>query len=228
MESKPIYRHEEKFPVSPTDRVLMLRRLPTLLMTDPHCGDDGTYTIRSIYFDDLYRSALSDSLAGVPVKTKYRIRMYNSDPSVIFLEKKIKKYDGGRKLRFPLSREEAKKIIDGDYDFLLNKESGLCREFYSRLVSGLRPAAVIDYRRAAFYSPQGNVRITLDDNIYSSTAISDFFSPVFRGTPLKGEHPCILEVKYDRFLPDHIRKLIGLKPWRKAGFSKYALGRNNF
>ncbi len=228
MESKPVWRHEEKIPVSTSDRVLLISRLTAAMMADSHCGDDGTYTIRSIYFDDLYRTALNDSLAGVPVKTKYRIRMYNSDPSVIFLEKKTKKYDGGQKLRCPLSADDVRKIIGGDYGFLLNKDNALCREFYARLVSGLRPAVTVDYRRAAFYSPQGNVRITLDDSIYSSATVTDFFGTEFCGTPLNSESSCILEVKYDRFLPDHIRKLIGLKPWRKTGFSKYTLGRNIF
>lgn len=49
---------------------------------------DGTYLVRSLYFDDRYNSCLMDNENSIDKRYKYRIRTYNNDLSTIHLEKK--------------------------------------------------------------------------------------------------------------------------------------------
>lgn len=225
MEQKPVYRHEEKYLISSSDRVLLISRLSAVMAVDANASANGEYRIRSIYFDDPFDSAFHDSLDGVYRKQKYRIRMYNRNTSDIFLEKKIKFDNGGKKLREKITYTEAQNILKGHYDFLLKKDSEVCLDFYSALRSGLRPVSVIDYRRTAFFSSSGNVRITVDDDIRSSRFSNDSTFSSASGLPLLENGKCILEVKYDAFLPDHIKKLIGIRDMFRCGFSKYSHAR---
>ena len=84
------YRHEYKFLISRADAELLKLRLPRIMERDPHAGDTGRYTIRSLYFDDVNAAAYYEKADGIDKRTKYRIRFYNYDSSVIKLEKKEK------------------------------------------------------------------------------------------------------------------------------------------
>jgi len=57
---------------------------------DAHAGEDGRYTVRSVYFDDHSDSCYYDNEDGVNNRKKFRIRLYNGDPEVILLECKQK------------------------------------------------------------------------------------------------------------------------------------------
>ncbi|MBQ3151165.1 MAG: polyphosphate polymerase domain-containing protein [Clostridia bacterium] len=226
MEQKPVYRHEEKYLITAADRIVLSSRLNAVISRDLNTDPDGTYRIRSLYFDDPENSAFHDSLDGVYRKQKYRIRMYNNNSEMIFIEKKIKSDKGGIKLREKISATELRSLTNGNYDFLLNKDSAVCRDFYSALRCGIRPVSIVDYRRTAFFSQAGNVRITIDDEIRSFAFSGNFFDPSSSGVNLTDKGQCILEIKYDAFLPDHIKKLIGIRDMFRCGFSKYSTGRN--
>ena len=58
--------------------------------------------MRSLYFDDARDSALREKLDGVGSRQKFRLRLYNSDPSLIKLEKKIKRNGLCSKLTEPM------------------------------------------------------------------------------------------------------------------------------
>lgn len=91
-------------------------------------GDNGCYTIRSLYFDDMYNSAYNEKLAGTPARKKYRIRTYNFSDSLIKLECKNKRDNYIYKESVNLSKEEYYRIINEDYDFLLQKGDKLIYE----------------------------------------------------------------------------------------------------
>ena len=104
-------RHEIKYSVSVLQAELLKTRLGALLRPDPHVRPDGSYFIRSIYFDDPDFTAYNEKLAGVKERTKYRIRFYNHDDSVIFLERKSKDGDFSGKDSVPLTRAQAAVIL---------------------------------------------------------------------------------------------------------------------
>ena len=59
------YRHEYKYLISKADAELLKRRLPHIMERDPHAGETGRYTIRSLYFDDFNNTAYYDKTDGV-------------------------------------------------------------------------------------------------------------------------------------------------------------------
>ena len=120
--------------------MLLLRtRLKAVAKADVH-SVDGKYHIRSLYFDNYADRVLREKIDGVNVREKYRIRYYNGDPSVIFLEKKCKQNGLGYKLQARLSAAEARAITDGNVSWMKDTHDGLITQFYSAICSqGLRP-----------------------------------------------------------------------------------------
>lgn len=224
MEQKTVYRQELKFRVSRLDRELLLHRLSAALRPDSH-GKNGIYTVRTLYFDTVYDDALRESLSGEPEKVKVRLRMYNADDTFLRLEKKVKNGRGGTKVGTLLTRAECEKLIRGDCAFLAERDDPFSLECYAkRQNGGMRPKQIIDYTRAAFACREGNVRITVDSDIRACRFTDMFFAPTTGGVPVTAEDACVLEVKFDRFLPDYIPHLVGIGSCEMQAFSKFAMG----
>ncbi len=217
------YRQEQKFIISEADRTLLLSRLRASLQPDPYSVDKGLYRVRTLYFDDPFDSALFDSVSGAPEREKYRLRMYNSDQSFLRLEKKIKRYGGGQKPDALLSPAECRRLLCGDYDFLREKDEPFLQAAYAAARAGeLIPRCVIEYTRAAFCYPAGNVRVTVDSDVRVSRDTDAFFKDPFTGIPALEDGACVLEVKYDDVLPDFIPMLLGIGNRPHTAMSKYA------
>ena len=61
------YRHEYKCYINIGDYYILRSRLKHIMELDKHAGEDGQYSIRSIYFDDLKDSALFEkNIRGEP------------------------------------------------------------------------------------------------------------------------------------------------------------------
>jgi len=215
------FRHEWKHEISAADRLILRQRLTAVAQTDPHAVD-GRYFVRSLYFDDPSDSVLREKIDGVNHREKFRIRYYNNDTSWILLEKKSKLNGLCRKENAPLAAQEAQAIADGDLDWMITSGRPLIQELYAKMRSrGLRPKTIVDYTREAFLYAPGNVRITLDYDIRTGLASTDFLNPDCITIPA-GNAPIILEVKWDEFLPDVIRDIVQLKGRHTSAFSKYA------
>lgn len=83
------YRHELKYLISYADKAELVVRLAPVLHLDPH-AQQGGYFIRSLYFDDYWNTAYEEKDAGVLLRKKYRIRIYNCSDRSIKLERKKK------------------------------------------------------------------------------------------------------------------------------------------
>lgn len=218
--SMTAFRHEYKHEISLSDLVLLTSRFNAVLTADEHAGADGSYSITSLYFDDLRDSALTDKLNGVDNRDKFRLRRYGSDLEHIKLEKKSKRNSLCLKESVAVSRDEVERIINGDIDFLLDGPP-LCQELYSRMRTGLKPKAIVAYTRRAYTFPVGNVRVTLDYDLRTSSDPNAFFDTAAPLIPTRG-NSTLLEVKWDEFLPDFIADLIFIPGRHSGSFSKYA------
>ena len=188
---------------------------------DPHAVD-GRYQIRSLYFDNLDDKALREKIDGVNMREKFRIRMYNRDPSLIRLEKKSKRNGLGIKFSANLSVEETEKITKGSLDWMLTSDQPLLQELYCKIqYQGMRPKTIVDYTREPFVFRPGNVRVTLDYDIRTGMNCTDFLNPEAITIPA-GDAPILMEVKWDAFLPSIIRDIVSLPDRRVSSFSKYA------
>lgn len=215
------YRHEWKHEISSSDRIAIRQRLRAIADPDPH-AKNGRYFIRSLYFDNLSDAALREKIDGVNRREKFRIRYYNKDTSLIHLEKKSKWNGLGSKESVTLTSKQAQAIAEGRTDWMMASDEPLLQELYCKMkAGGLRPKTIVDYVREPYIFRPGNVRVTLDYDIRTGLACTDFLNPDCVTVPV-GDGMIILEVKWDSFLPSVIRDAIQLKGRHTGAFSKYA------
>ena len=213
-------RHEWKHEMNQMDAVVLRQRLRAVMKTDGNAVD-GKYEIRSLYFDNMDDKALMEKINGVSVREKFRIRYYNGDKSMIRLEKKSKYSGLGNKKSVILTEKEAQSIVDGDLGWMIESEQPLLQELYTKMkTQGLQPKTIVDYTREPFVFGPGNVRVTLDYNIRTGMNCTDFLNTSCITIPA-GNTECILEVKWDAFLPDIIKAAVQLDGRHAAAFSKY-------
>ena len=217
------FRHEWKHLLNFSDVWEMRSRLRLLMRIDPYAGADGTYEIRSLYFDTPDDKALREKLDGVDQREKFRIRYYNGDTTQIHLEKKWKRNGLCSKQSTSLQPMEAQAIVDGDLDWMRHaKDRPLLTELYAKMrTQALRPKTIVDYTREPFVYAPGNVRVTLDYNIRTGLLCTDFLAANCVTIPA-GDATAILEVKWDAYLPDLIRDAVQLRSRQASAFSKYA------
>lgn len=159
------YRHEVKHEISNLDMLILRQRLRAVMAPDSH-AIDGQYEIRSLYFDNPDDKALREKLDGVSRREKYRIRMYNNDPSVIRLERKFKCSGLGYKESALLTQAQACRIAGGDIHWMAASTDEVILRFYTCIRNeGLAAKVIVDYTREPFVFVPGNVRVTLDYNI---------------------------------------------------------------
>ena len=218
-------RHEFKHQISPGEDLVLSQRLRKLFPHDKYAGPGGSYRITSLYFDTPYDSAYREKLDGVDNREKFRLRYYGTDTSFIRLEKKFKRKGLCGKRSVSLIQDQAEKILRGDYEFLLKSADPLLIELYSKIRGkGLRPKTIVRYDREAFVYAPGNVRITLDRNLYTGLGSRDFFNTGFTGIKAM-DFSRVLEVKYDEFLPELVRMAVQVLGRQAGACSKYALCR---
>ena len=215
-------RHEWKYEVSRAEYLAIRQRLRTLMRPDPHTNPDGTYRIRSIYFDDADDRALWEKRDGVRLREKYRIRWYNDDHSFIALERKRKIDALGYKESVVLRLIEAQAILDGDTAFLRTRPEPLCWDFLRETERGCRPRVTVSYRREPYLYAPGNVRVTFDSEIRTSLFHRAALSEIRGISATDTSEMMLMEVKYDAYLPQIIADLIQPSTLYRQAFSKYA------
>ena len=218
------FRHELKHEITTSDMIAIRQRMRAVAKPDPHVID-GKYLIRSLYFDTPEDKALLEKQSGISRRQKFRIRYYNGDKSLIHLEKKSKVGGLGNKVSANLTEEEADRIVKGDISWMRDSENELIKELYSKMISErLQPKTIVDYTREPFIFGPGNVRVTLDYNIRTGLRNTDFLNTECITVPA-AYGVCILEVKWDNYLPEIIRDAVGLPHSRTGAFSKYEVCR---
>lgn len=225
MSTKP-YRKEIKRLLTPAQALLLEQRIASVLSTDIHSRSDGAYTIRSIYFDTLTDKAYSEKEAGISEREKIRIRFYNYKDGVIKLERKEKKRDLISKESLTISKQTVTEMLNGDYQSLPSYNHPLADYIYSLAHSeGLRPVVVVDYTRKAYVYPISNVRITFDSALQAGRTDIPIWEDSGTFDVLQGN--TILEIKYDEYLPEHLRQLLCSVSGERIALSKYTLCRQN-
>lgn len=219
-------RHEIKYYVNDSVRLTLRERLRIAANPDPNMEEEDGYLVSSLYFDDVYGSALHEKESGVRFRKKYRIRCYNRDDQMIRLECKRKYGEYISKDSMRISRAEYDAILREEYDFLPERPHALGKELYAlHHAVYLRPVTVVEYVREAYVLEQGNVRITFDNNISASIGTLDMFSEEFEVCGALQSGVCVLEVKFDDYLPDTIAQILKVSMADKCAISKYVMCR---
>lgn len=219
-------RHELKYFINDGELDVLRARLRPVLNMDPHNVDGKPYIIRSLYFDDINDSAYYDKVAGTMHRDKYRIRIYKSWDKDIFLERKRKMGDLIQKSSVQISKRLCEQLISGDPRGLQNSSSPLLRDVYVQMrLNLLRPKVIVDYNREVFMHPVEDVRITFDLDVRSGMHSVDLFNKELPTVPVHDRNVQILEVKFNNYLPGHIKGLLDGIECERSAVSKYILCR---
>lgn len=220
-------RHEYKYYIGDVGYARLRPLISAVLRRDRY-GDSANneYMVRSLYFDDAFDSAYFEKMGGVSDRKKYRIRIYNNSDEFIYLECKYKQDYYISKDSVRITRRLAEQIMSGRPDGLHSAGHPLIRQVFAEIrLNGLRPAVVVDYAREAYTHPAENIRLTFDKRLHSSMYNFDIFDPDLPLISPMDDGRTILEVKYDNYLPDYIRELLGTTVGESSAISKYVLCR---
>jgi len=217
-------RHEHKLNINYSDYMQLSSKLRHIADFDENASDDGSYIIRSLYFDNYADKAVIEKLSGASRREKFRIRFYNNDSSFIRLEKKSKANRLCYKKNAPITLAQCEGILDGNLGLLKESGQALMMELYTKMhYQNLRPRTIVDYKRETYVYPAGNVRITFDSNIRTSNNVGGLFNPELVTIP--AANAIVLEIKYDGFIPEIIRQLVRVDSRNETEFSKYVVSR---
>ena len=218
-------RSELKHEITKMDCYLLRNRLKHYMEVDPHANNDGKYVIRSVYFDNFDNKVLTQKKEGHYERDKFRVRLYDYNTDYLTLEKKSKRNNLTYKQKCRISMEEYECIRHGDILWMENDSRALIQELFIQMnLLQLKPVTVVDYEREVFIYRHGNVRVTFDSSIKTSFRNNDVLNPdiaMIETNP----NIVILEVKFDEYLPDVIKKLLQLGDRRKGTYSKYQISR---
>lgn len=204
-------RHEEKYIIDYAQYALLKARAEKVLTPDSH-GQNGSYVITSLYYDDPMDTALLEKQDGLARHTKFRLRTYDFSDRVIRLERKVKEGILTQKQSAPITREQLSALDRLDSDLAVQ-------------MRGLRPAITVRYRRDAYLYPGTDLRLTFDTDLRALPGdLQTLFDPDYGGLPVLPGNQVIMEIKYGSFLPAFWRTLTAV-PSQQLSVSKYALCR---
>lgn len=219
-------RVELKHEISKMDCFLLRHNLQHIMKPDPHANENGRYVIRSVYFDNLDDKIMTQKKEGFYRRDKYRVRLYDYNTELLHLEKKSKVDNLCQKTKCRITAEEYERMRHGDIEWMHADPRDLIRELYVQMtLYQLKPVTIVDYEREVFIYEHGNVRVTFDSSIKTSFRNNDLLNPDVIMIDTLEPNMVVLEVKYDEYLPDIIRKMLQVTDRRKSAFSKYQISR---
>ena len=193
---------------------------------DEYDQDSSGYSVRSLYFDSYDDECLHEKLSGISQRSKYRLRIYNGEESLVKLEVKSKNNFMIHKKSIVIDYECANAMIRGDYRKLANINSPLANEIYCKFSRGLyKPKVIVEYRRVAFTHPISNFRVTFDLDAKTALSETNLFKKNLNFFPILRENKQILEIKYNEIIPSFAKCLLSGVAGERSAISKYTLAR---
>lgn len=187
-----------------------------------HADSFGKTSIASLYYDTPDRYLIRTSVEKPEFKEKIRLRSYGlaKGNSPVYLELKRKAYGLVYKRR-------VKTTVSSVERFFENRD-GLCQggqinreiEAFRDRYENLEPSCLIIYDRTAFFQPEGDIRLTIDENPRYRTEDLRLDSSM-EGTSLLPPDSAVLEIKVQNALPLWLTKILSEGKIYKTSFSKY-------
>jgi len=232
-----IERYEYKYLV-PERLVRAIRSAArTTSRIDKYAGPDGTYRIRSLYFDtpcfDLYLANEREQAD----RFKLRARVYPGKPSPVFLEVKRRVLDVIIKTRAAVPADRWRDVLAG-HEAALSGLSSSTRSSALRFLAPyhrhhIRPVLLVEYEREAYISDVDSyARLTLDRKIAVQSreeldleANPGQWRPIDHVAQTRTAEPVsVLELKFERRPPAWMSALVKNLDLVRFSFSKYCYG----
>lgn len=221
-----VLRREEKYLVDLTEAAHFSKMFNQVLEKDIF-SQNGSYTVRSLYFDTVYDTDFFDKINEQEFRRKIRLRIYSTKDKTAKLELKQKQNVYQKKRSMTISREDAMELINGNVSVLLKYGNDFADEMYSIMsMNCYRPKTIVEYQRSAFMAKENNIRITFDSNIQATESSFDLFDENLLLYNVLDLNSTIIEVKYDKFMLGYISEIISCINRRSVSSSKYCLARS--
>jgi len=225
------YRYEFKYILDRQRLDTVTEELDRHLTRDSHCGENGNYPIRSIYFDSPDMRWFNEKRDGLEKRFKYRLRTYTHNACgydyPLYLE--LKGRDGNlvvkHRVRMPVERFSAGLAGGAGWlrDVLYDSSPGnsvserfIAQSFRYRLA----PSVITDYHRAAWEDRANpDFRATIDT---ATTAFRTSWSGLPEGIPVQIiPNGGIVETKFRYRIPFWFQRLVREMDLTRVSCSKF-------
>ncbi len=212
-------RVELKFMVNIADYHHLKRQLELFMSEDEFSTHDRGYYLSSLYFDDMYDSATYEKADGVEYHKKYRIRKYEDGRKR--LEYKVKNGNITIKESMFLDDFLETALIEGKTDIMANHvDSPLINNMLIKMkLDNMKPSLYIDYFREIYTFANNDIRITFDKDIVTYNEFN-----TNQKHKILEPQTMIMEVKFRKYLPSSIKKIVLHKNYQPIPYSKYLMG----
>ncbi|WP_272425944.1 polyphosphate polymerase domain-containing protein [Polyangium jinanense] len=205
---------------------------------DKYAGPDGTYRIRSLYFDTDRYDLFWANEREQPDRFKLRARCYPaSKESPVFLEVKRRVLDVIVKTRAAMPAAAWRDVLAGKESALAalspGARSGAMRFLAPYHRHHIHPVLLVEYEREAYISEIDTyARLTFDRKIavqpqesLDLEAIPGRWRSIDHRAQTRTEEPvCVLELKFERRPPRWMVSLVQRLDLIRYSFSKYCYG----
>jgi hypothetical protein len=226
---KRFNRYELKYIINPRQYHGICEDLKNFMIPDAYGDGDGFYRIVSLYYDSPTYSGYRSKIEGLKFRRKLRLRVYpGTDPTKIntgFVEIKQRLNRTVQKKRVILPIELAERLCnEAEVPTGLDARDTEAAEEMAYMVRslGLRPAAIVSYRRHAWMGGQyeSGMRLTFDMQLQGritslnvrEIAKVKYFMPI---------DSFIMEVKCNERVPLWTTSLLAQHKCQLRSISKY-------
>ena len=214
-------RSETKYLISRRDAMQIKEKLLAVMKPDSF-SENGSYTVRSLYFDTPDLSDMFDKDLGAYSRRKIRLRIYDVNQENAKLELKEKRGSVQRKRSVWVTRAMCERLKNGDLSVLLNRGNEFLDEMYLLMTLNVyRPFIVVEYDRQAFCYEFGDVRITFDSDVRTSRSNLNLFDGDMQFASVYPD--VVMEVKYTGFFPEVLSDILSTVNPIRDSVSKYYL-----
>ncbi len=232
-----IERYEYKYLIPESVIPAIRAAVRTTSRIDRYSGPDGTYRIRSLYFDTDHYDLYWANDREQPDRFKLRARIYPGKESPVFLEVKRRVLDVIIKSRAAVSLDRWRDVLAGNEAALAalspspRTSAGKFLARYHR--HHIRPVLLVEYEREAYISEiDSYARLTFDRKIavqeqdkLDLDAVPTRWRAIDHRAQTRTEEPvCVLELKFERRPPRWMVALVQRLDLIRYSFSKYCYG----
>ncbi len=161
---------------------------------------------------DVILKGVGDKSDANALNEKYILRWQNNDKDSVLLIKESTKGSKVKAITEKINYETAQRVIELSTKWLCTSISPLIRELGVKMTTErIRPQSVMSFERESFLV-ENRLRITADSDISlcDYNAIGELSQNPFIYEPVD-KNICLLQVNFDRIIPEHISSLIGIK-----------------
>ena len=207
-------RYEMKY-VLTKDQLKYIKKFLSFYMK---IDEYGKTSIASLYYDTPDHRLVRTSIEKPEYKEKIRLRSYGlaNSGTKVFLELKRKVSGVVYKRRISLKENDVDTILlNNPSNNQITKEIAYFSSYYQNLV----PSFLIIYDRTAYFDPNSDLRLTIDENPrYRVTDLNLHTS--MEGKSLLKDEGSILEIKVQGAMPLWLVNLLSSQKIYQSSFSK--------